>query len=234
MAILEVRDLYAGYYRDLDVLRGVSLSVDEGRIVAVLGANGVGKSTLLKVVAGFVRPSSGSIRLAGREIGGTAPHRLVGLGVSHIPQQRGIFAHMTVEENILMGAWSFRGDRARVRERLERCYERFPALREKRRRPAWQLSGGQQRMVEIGRSLMADPKVLLVDEPTAGLATQLWTEVYRMLVQLRDEGHAVLLVDQQIRQALAIADHVYVLDVGRNRFDGRPSEFADVERSFWL
>ncbi len=234
MAILEVRDLYAGYYRELDILRGTSVSAETGQITAVLGANGVGKSTLLKVIAGFVKPSRGSIRIDGREMAGTPPHRLIDRGVSYIPQQRGIFEHMTVEENLLIGAWSFRRDGARIRDRLERNYERFPMLREKRRKPAWQLSGGQQRMVEIGRSLMADPRVLLVDEPTAGLAKLVWADVYGMLVRLRDEGRAVLLVDQEIREALKIADYVYVLDLGRNRFEGRTSEFADVEKSFWL
>lgn len=234
MAVLDVAGLHAGYERDLDILQGVSLAAAAGRITALLGANGVGKSTLLKVVAGFLRPSRGQVSLDGRSLAGVPPHQMVSRGVSYIPQQPGIFSEMTVEENLLIGGWSFRRDRARVRRQLEAGYRRFPVLAEKRRQRAGQLSGGQQRMVEIARALMADPALVLVDEPTASLAPMVWQEVYRAIVDLRDQGRAVLLVDQEIRQALRIADYVYVLDLGRNRRQGVPADFADLERSFWL
>lgn len=234
MAVLDVAGLHAGYERDLDILQGVSLAAAAGRITALLGANGVGKSTLLKVVAGFLRPSRGQVSLDGRSLVGVPPHQMVSRGVSYIPQQPGIFSEMTVEENLLIGGWSFRRDRARVRRQLEAGYRRFPVLAEKRRQRAGQLSGGQQRMVEIARALMADPALVLVDEPTASLAPMVWQEVYRAIVDLRDQGRAVLLVDQEIRQALRIADYVYVLDLGRNRRQGVPADFADLERSFWL
>lgn len=230
---LEVRDLHVGYYRDLHILRGVRLDAADGAVTAILGANGTGKSTLLKSVFGLLRPERGTIRFDGRDLIGVPAHRMVEMGVSYIPQDPGVFATMTVEENLVMGAWPFRRDGARIRRKLQENYERFPILREKRRQNAGELSGGQKRMVEVGRALMTDPKLLLVDEPSAGLAKLLTEEMYRMLAALRDEGIALLLVDQDIRQALGIADHVYVLDLGRNRFDAPASEITDVEKVFW-
>lgn len=230
--MLQVTDLSVGYYRDLLVLRDVDVTARRG-ITAILGANGVGKSTLLKAVYGLLRPESGSIELEGDELIGIPPHEMVHKGVSFIPQQTSVWPHMTVEENLKMGAWSFRRDRGRIAEQLEKNYDRFPALREKMSQVAGTLSGGQQRMVEIARSLMAEPKVLLVDEPTAGLAKVLSAEVYDMLSMLREAGLIILLVDQEIRDALKVADYVYILDLGRNRFEGPPSDFSDLEAAFW-
>ena len=158
---------------------------------------------------------------------------MVELGVVYIPQQPGIFADMTVEENLQMGAWTFRRDTVRVRRALEEQYDRFPMLREKRRQKAGELSGGQQRMLEVARGLMAGPRVLLVDEPSAGLAVTIAREVYTMLARLRDEGITIVLVDQDIRRALGIADYVYVLDLGRNRAEGPPAQFGDLQKAFW-
>lgn len=231
--MLEVRDLYAGYHEDLHILRGVSLTAQPAKITAILGANGTGKSTLLKAVCGFLHPAAGEIRLGDRSLVGVEPHQMVRLGVAYIPQHPGIFPHMTVEENLLIGVWTFRRDRARVRRKLEENYERFPVLRDKRRDPAGRLSGGQQRMVEIGRTLMSDPRLLLVDEPTAGLAKLVRREVYETLTRLRAEGRTILLVDQEIREAVKVADHVYVLDLGRNRTDGPAEEFADARKVLW-
>lgn len=230
--MLEVNELSVGYYRDLLVLRDVSIAARPG-ITAILGANGVGKSTLLKAVYGFLRPQGGTVTLDGENLAGTAPHRMVNQGVSFIPQHSSVWPHMSVEENLLMGAWTFRRDQDRIEERLEANYVRFPPLRDKMRQKAGTLSGGQQRMVEIGRSLMAEPKVLLVDEPTAGLAKILSAEVYEMLTALREEGLIIVLVDQEIRDALKVADYVYILDLGRNRFEGPPSSFSDLEAAFW-
>lgn len=230
--MLEIRDLSAGYYRDLLVLREVDIDARPG-ITAILGANGVGKSTLLKAIYGFLRPQAGTVELDGENLVGVSPHEMVNKLVSFIPQQSSVWEHMTVEENLMMGAWLFRKDRARLRLKLEENYERFPALVEKAKDKAGTLSGGQQRMVEIARSLMADPKLLLVDEPTAGLSKMLSSEVYDMLVGLKAEGLTIVLVDQEIREALKVADHVYVLDLGRNKLDGPPSDFADLEESFW-
>ncbi len=233
--MLEVRDLYAGYYRDLNILQGVNLTVEKGKMTAVLGANGVGKSTLLKAVYGFIKPNQGQVLLDGTDVVGTPTHRLINLGVSYIPQQTGIFKEMSVEENLMLGAWTFQRDKVRIQLKMEENYELFPALREKRKQRAGLLSGGQQRMVEVGRTLMTDPKLILVDEPTAGLAKLLSEEVYQMLVDLRDRaGLTILLVDQEIRQALKIADHVYVLELGRNKFEGPASEFTDMEKALWV
>lgn len=232
--MLEINDLYVGYYEDLHILRGLSLSAETGKLTTILGANGVGKSTLLKAIYGFLKPHSGEVLLNGRDVTGTATHRLIDLGISYIPQQPGVFKHMSVRENLMMGAWTFKNDKARMESKIEENYERFPILHEKQHDPAGSLSGGQQRMVEIGRTLMTDPEVILVDEPTAGLAKLLSEEVYRMLVDLRDrEKLTIVLVDQEIREALKIADYVYVLELGRNKFEGPATDFDDLEKAFW-
>lgn len=232
--MLKINDLYVGYYEDLHILRGLSLSAETGKLTTILGANGVGKSTLLKAIYGFLKPHSGEVLLNGRDVTGTATHRLINLGISYIPQQPGVFKHMSVRENLMMGAWTFKNDKARMESKIEENYERFPILHEKQHDPAGSLSGGQQRMVEIGRTLMTDPEVILVDEPTAGLAKLLSEEVYRMLVDLRDrEKLTIVLVDQEIREALKIADYVYVLELGRNKFEGPATDFDDLEKAFW-
>lgn len=233
--MLEVRNLYVGYYRDLNILQDLTLAARPRQITAILGANGVGKSTVLKAIYGFLRPNDGEVLLDGESILRISPHRRILKGLAYIPQQPGIFRDMTVEENLELGGWTYRRDRRLVRQRIEQNYERFPILREKRRQATGELSGGQQRMVEIGRTLMSEPRVLLVDEPTAGLSKMLAEEVYRMLIDLRDrDGLTILLVDQEIRQALRIADFVYVLELGRNKFEGPPSEFDDLEKAFWV
>ena len=232
--MLEIKDLYVGYYEDLHILRELNLTAQTGKITAILGANGVGKSTLLKAIYGFLKPHSGQVLINDTDVTGTATHELIGLGISYIPQQPGVFKHMTVRENLMMGAWTFQKDKARIEQKIEENYQRFPILHEKQHDQAGSLSGGQQRMVEIGRTLMTDPEVILVDEPTAGLAKMLSEEVYRMLINLRDqEGLTILLVDQEIREALKIADYVYVLELGRNKFEGPASEFDDLEKAFW-
>jgi len=233
--MLEARDLYVGYYRDLNILQGVSLTAQKGKITTVLGANGVGKSTLLKAIYGFLRPNSGEILLEGRNIIGTPTYELINRGISYISQQPGIFRWMSVEENLEMGAWTFKQDKARIKRKLEENYERFPLLKDRRKSPAGELSGGMQRMVEVGRTLMTDPKVILVDEPTAGLAKLLAEEIYQMLADLRDkESMTIILVDQAIRQALKIADYVYVLELGRNKFEGPVEEFTDLKKALWV
>jgi branched-chain amino acid transport system ATP-binding protein len=199
-----------------------------------VGANGVGKSTALKAAFGFLRPFQGEVLLEGKNIIDIPTHRRINEGLAYIPQQPGVFKDMTVEENLELGAWTFRRDRAQIRRKIEANYARFPALRDKRKQATGELSGGQQRMVEIGRTLMAEPKMLLVDEPTAGLSKLLAQEVYDMLTDLRDEGLTILLVDQEIRHALKIADYVYVLELGRNKYEGPSGDFTDLEKAFWV
>lgn len=232
--MLEIDDLYVGYYKDLNILQGVSVTARTSQITAVLGPNGVGKSTLLKSIFGFVKPQGGEVRFAGQNIVGTPAHHLVDLGISYIPQHQSVFPQMTVEENLELGAWSFRRDRGRIREKIEDNYERFPILRERKRSPAGELSGGMQRMVEVGRVMMTDPKLILVDEPTAGLALMLAEDIYDLLVRLKEEGVTILLVDQNIRQAIDIADYVYVLELGRNRHEGPREAFDDLKKALWL
>ncbi|MBS1249644.1 MAG: High-affinity branched-chain amino acid transport ATP-binding protein LivF [Chloroflexi bacterium] len=232
--MLEIKDLYVGYYSDLNIIQGVDLIAREQQITAILGANGVGKSTLLKSIYGFLKPNSGEIWMGDRRVDGTPTHELINLGISYIPQHTGLFKWMSVEENIELGGWTFRKDKDRLKQKLEESYERFPVLKEKRKQAAGELSGGQQRMVEISRTLMTDPKVILVDEPTAGLAKLLSQDVYDMLTDLRDnDGLTIVLVDQEIRSALKVSDYVYVLDLGHNHFDGPVDENIDLEEVFW-
>ncbi len=233
--MLEVHDLYVGYYKDLNILQGVDMTAEEGKITAVLGANGVGKSTLLKGIYGFLKPNQGEVVLDGEDVTGVPTHKLIDIGLAYIPQHTGIFRWMSVEENLMMGGWTFRKDKARLRREMEKSYSRFPDLKDKQKQEAGELSGGQQRMVEVARTLMTDPKVILVDEPTAGLAKLLSQEVYDTLVSLRDDfGMTIVLVDQEIRKALKIADYVYVLELGRNKFQGPVEEFTDLEKAFWV
>jgi len=233
--VLELRDLSVGYYRDLNILSDLNIKARAGQVTSILGANGVGKSTALKAAFGFLPPSKGDVLLMGESILSLPPHEKILKGLAYIPQQPGVFKDMTVEENLQLGGWTFRRDRLQIRDKIEANYERFPALRDKRRQITGELSGGQQRMVEIGRTLMAEPKMMLVDEPTAGLSKMLAQEVYEILRSLAtNDGITILLVDQEIRQALRIADYVYVLELGRNKFDGPVSEFQDLEKAFWV
>lgn len=233
--MIEIRDLYVGYYKDLNILQGINLSAQIGKLTSVLGANGVGKSTLLKAIYGFLAPNSGEIFMNGKNLVGTPTHKLIDLGLAYIPQHTGIFRWMTVKENLMLGAWTFKRDKARIDQKMGENLERFPILKEKLKEKAGDLSGGQQRMVEVARTLFTDPTVILVDEPTAGLAKLLSEEVYQILVDLRDrDGKTIILVDQEIRQALKIADYVYVLELGRNKFDGPVKEFTDLEKAFWV
>jgi branched-chain amino acid transport system ATP-binding protein len=233
--VLEMRDLYVGYYKDLNILQALDIKARRNRITAVLGANGVGKSTALKAAFGFLKPNHGDILLDDTSILTVPTYQRILKGLAYIPQQPGVFKDMSVEENLELGAWTFRRDRRQIREKIEANYERFPVLKEKRKQITGELSGGQQRMVEIGRTLMAEPKMLLVDEPTAGLSKMLADEVYEMLTHLASRDNlTILLVDQEIRQALKIADYVYVLELGRNKFEGPVSDFHDLEKAFWV
>lgn len=217
---LKVADLVAGYTAGHPVLRGVNLVAQPGRITVVLGPNGAGKSTLLRAIAGFLQPSSGSIVLDDNDISSLPPHRHVEHRIALLPQGRSTFPELTVAENIELGGWSMRGDRARLRQAVEGMFARYPQLRALRDRPAGSLSGGQQRTVEIARLIICDPKVLLIDEPSVGLSPIVAAQVYRELKSLRAEGRTILLVDQDVRAAIKIADYVYVLNSGRNDVEG--------------
>ena len=233
--VLELRGLDVGYYKDLNILQDLNVKARKKQITTILGANGVGKSTALKAAFGFLKPNRGDVVLEDESILDIPTHQRILKGLAYIPQQPGVFKDMTVEENLQLGGWTFRKDKQQVREKIEANYERFPVLREKRKQITGELSGGQQRMVEISRTLMAEPKVLLVDEPTAGLSKMLSEEVYEMLKMLVTVDElTILLVDQEIRQALKIADYVYVLELGRNKFEGPAQQFTDLEKAFWV
>ena len=233
--ILETKALDVGYYKDLNILQNLNIKARKNKITAILGANGVGKSTALKAIFGFLTPNAGEVLLEGESIVNVPTYKKILKGLAYIPQQPGVFKDMTVEANLELGGWTFRNDKKQVKEKIEVNYERFPVLKEKRKQITGELSGGQQRMVEIGRTLMADPKMMLIDEPTAGLSKMLAEEVYGMLTDLRDRDNlTILIVDQEIRQALKISDYVYVLELGRNKFEGPADDFKDLEKAFWV
>ena len=234
-AMLEIIGLDVGYYKDLNIISGLNITARKNQITAILGANGVGKSTALKAMFGFLKPNAGKILLQGESIIDVPTHEKILKGLAYIPQQPSIFKDMSVEENLELGGWTFKRDKKTIRDKIEANYERFPVLKEKRKQITGELSGGQQRMVEIGRTLMAEPKMLLIDEPTAGLSKMLAQEVYQMLQELTSRDNlSILIVDQEIRQALKIADYVYVLELGRNKFEGPAKEFDDLEKAFWV
>ncbi|ROR32489.1 ABC transporter ATP-binding protein [Inmirania thermothiophila] len=212
--LLEVRGLRSRY-GPIEVLHGVDLEVRLGELVAIVGANGAGKTTLLRTISGVQPASEGGIRFDGQDITRWPAHRIVGAGICQVPEGRQVFAPLSVEDNLRLGAYRRQRDRAWVEEELARIYELFPILAEKRREPAGTLSGGQQQMLAIGRALLGRPRLLLLDEPSMGLAPLLVEEIFRVVKRLHEEGVTVLLVEQNARAALGIADRGYVLETGR-------------------
>jgi ABC-type branched-subunit amino acid transport system ATPase component len=230
-AELLVSEVYSGYTPGVDVVRGATLRARAGAISAIIGPNGAGKSTLLKTIFGFLPPRAGAMKLADVDLCGLPPHRIKMLGVGYIPQEINIFPSLSVQENLKMGAWTLRRDRSAVIDRLTEVYAVFPPLKEKKSARASSLSGGQARMLSVAREMMAKPRLILVDEPTAGLAPSIVPQVYAILTQARSATNAaIVLVDQNIEGALGIADDVYLLDLGRVRAQGPVSEFP-LERT---
>ena len=227
---LAARGLVAGYLPGVSILRGVSVAAERGHIRCILGPNGTGKSTLLKVLYGFLPASEGEITLDGRSIKGVMPHRMGDCGMAYLPQRPSVFPYLTVDWNLRLGAWRYRRDRTRVNALVDRALEHFSVLADKRRQPAGTLSGGQQRQLEIARSLMYDPTVFLIDEPTAGIEPRVATMIYGFIKDLAAKGKAVLLVDQNIKRALEIADYVYVMRTGTVLSEGsRDTYGGDTE-----
>ena len=213
MAMLEVTNLEAAYGA-VQALRGVSLHVDQGKIVALLGANGAGKTTVLKTISGIVEPRRGGVRFDGHDLVGMEPDRIVAAGLGHVPEGREIFKMRTVQENLVLGAY-LRRDRAAIDADMQRIFDYFPILRERRQQRAGLLSGGQQQMLAIARALMGKPRALLMDEPSLGLSPLLVKEIFSIIRRLRDEGMTILLVEQNASVALDVADYGYVMEVGR-------------------
>ena len=212
MAMLEVENVHT-YYGKIHALKGVSLTVDEGEIVTLIGANGAGKSTLLKTTSGLLRPQQGSIRLDGEDLSHYPPHEIVGKGLVQVPEGRRVFGRLTVTENLEMGAFVI-SDQKLIKENLERVFNLFPRLKERHKQVAGTLSGGEQQMLATGRALMANPRVLLMDEPSMGLAPVLVDNIFETIRQLHADGTTILLVEQNARMALQVARRGYVLQSG--------------------
>jgi branched-chain amino acid transport system ATP-binding protein len=231
--MLVVKDLRAGYGLS-EVLDGVSLEVKAGTVVALIGANGAGKTTTMRAVSGLLAPSAGEVRLDGRSVQGLGAARIARLGLAHAPEGRKVFAPLTTEDNLLLGAFRrlprFFGFRRRAAEDLDRVYALFPKLAQRRGQLAGTLSGGEQQMLAIGRALMARPKVMLLDEPSMGLAPVIVQEVFETVRRLKAEGMTMLLVEQFARTALEVADRAYVMERGRIVVEGTPAELRRDER----
>lgn len=221
---IEVKNVYAGYISGIDVLQGVNLTIKDHQVTVIIGPNGSGKSTLLKAICGFLKPRYGKIFLDGRDITGIRPDMLVSLGIAYLPQTKPLFPLMTVEENLKLGGWILRKDPRKLNDAIERVYQVFPVLRDKRKMKAGDLSGGEQTMLLLGKSLIISPRILILDEPTAGLSPKIACMVYRELKKLKDDGLTILLVDQNIRASVSIGDYVYVLEQGKNKLEG-PANF---------
>lgn len=226
MSLLVVEGVRAGYNEEVDILQGVSLRVEPGQIVAIIGPNGAGKSTLLKTVFGILRPKEGRIVFDGEEIGGLPPEVIVRKGMSYVPQVRNVFPSLTVQENLEMGAFVREDD---YRGRLEEIYQMFSDLREKRHQKVGRLSGGQRQMVAMGRALMLDPKLLLLDEPSAGLAPSAVSAVFDRIMEINRRGVAILIVEQNAKEALRLSNYGYVLTMGRNALEGPGEELLRDE-----
>ena len=218
------------YYGNIEALKGISLQAEPGQVVAILGGNGAGKTTTLRTISGLLRPRSGSITCAGKNLIGVQAHAIVAMGISHVPEGRRIFNILTVEENLTLGGYLIRSQRQLIKERHGAVFELFPRLAERRGQLAGTLSGGEQQMLAIGRAMMSGPKVLMLDEPSLGLAPILAKSVLKTVRAIADQGAAVLLVEQNARQALAIADHAYVIEVGRIVLEGKAAVLAKDER----
>jgi len=218
-ALLRMRNIRAGYGK-ITILHGVNIDVHEGEIVCVIGPNGAGKSTAFKAVYGFVKPSHGQIFFGDVEIGGKEPDEIIQQGITFVPQGRSTFPQMTVDENLELGMFLVR-DEARIRKAKDRIYDMFPRLAERKKQNAGTMSGGEQRMLEIGRALMREPRMIMLDEPSAGLAPLISKQVFQMVKELNTEiGITVFMVEQNAKQGLEVSHRGYVLESGRNRFEG--------------
>ena len=223
--MLSAQNIVAGYVDEINILQDVSVEVQKQQITSVIGPNGSGKSTLMRVICGFLKPKSGRVLWDDNDLTGRPSHTMAGLGICYLPQERTVYPHLSVEQNIHLGSWTFRRDKARIRRELERVYDLFPLMRERRKSKAGDLSGGMQKILEVARGMMIRPEILICDEPTVGLAPIIAREVYDTIERLKADGLTILLVDQNVREAIRIADHIYVLEVGQNKVSGTRSEF---------
>jgi branched-chain amino acid transport system ATP-binding protein len=225
-ALLELRDVTAGYAQDIDVLRDICLRVDAGRITGLIGLNGAGKSTIVKTICGFLPPKSGTITYAGDDISGVAPHRLIDLGICCIPQESSLFPYLSVQDNLLLPLLGRPKQFASgMRLRLKEVFELFPVLDEKRSQPAGSLSGGQQKQVEFAKAWLQQPRLCLIDEPSIGLSPKISEEVFIWIEKFAQAQMGILLIDHNVRRVVRMSDRICVLSLGRVTADGTPADF---------
>ncbi|PCD09445.1 ABC transporter ATP-binding protein [Peribacillus simplex] len=225
--MLKIEDINV-YYGNIQALKGVSMEINEGEIVTLIGANGAGKSTLLKTISGLLKPKQGKVLFEGDSIGGKAAQAIVKLGISHVPEGRRVFSNMTVAENLELGAY-LRKDKGGIHKDMEKVYELFPRLLERIKQQAGTLSGGEQQMLAMGRALMAKPRLLLLDEPSMGLAPLLVKQIFNIIQEISESGTTILLVEQNANLALSIADRAYVVETGRIVLSGNAEELTSSE-----
>jgi ABC-type branched-subunit amino acid transport system ATPase component len=224
--VLRTEGVVAGYVPEVDILNGVTVTVGQGEIVTVVGPNGAGKSTLIKTIFGLLKPREGRVVLRDEDITGAKPHTITRRGMNYVPQLDNVFPSLTVEENLEVGSL----DTSRTRDHIDRMYELFPRLGERRRQAAGTMSGGERQMVAMARALMTDPQVLLLDEPSAGLAPAFVEAIFEKIADVNDAGVTIVMVEQNARRALSMSDRGYVLDLGRNAFEGEGKELLSDEK----
>lgn len=218
MAMLEIKDLQV-YYGVIQAIKGISFTVNEGEIIALIGANGAGKTTILHTISGLIPAKAGSVKFMDKELTKTAPHKIVQMGMAHVPEGRRIFQELSVYENLKLGAYT-RKDKAEVEQSIQTVYQRFPRLEERKKQVAGTLSGGEQQMLAMGRALMSKPKIILMDEPSMGLSPLLVSEIFDIIKSINESGTTVLLVEQNAKKALSIANRAYVLETGNIVIEG--------------
>ncbi len=228
MAMLTVKDLQV-YYGVIQAVKSVSFEVNEGEVIALIGANGAGKTTILHTITGLITPKAGSVEFEGRNLLKTPAHKIVSLGMAHVPEGRRIFQELTVYENLILGSFTL-NDKTRIEENLRHVYKRFPRLEERRTQIAGTLSGGEQQMLAMGRALMSNPKIILMDEPSMGLSPLLVSEIFDIIKEVSEGGTTILLVEQNAKKALSIADRAYVLETGNIVLSGPAREMMDNDK----
>lgn len=234
MAMLEVKDLHV-HYGVIEAIKGISFEVEQGEIIALIGANGAGKTTTLHTITGLIKPTSGNIIFEGKDITKTPGYKIVPMGMAHVPEGRRVFAQLSVYDNLMMGAYT-RKDKNEIKENLHMVYERFPRLEERKNQMAGTLSGGEQQMLAMGRALMSQPNIILMDEPSMGLSPIFVNEIFDIIKRVSQSGTTVLLVEQNAKKALSIADRAYVLETGMISLEGNAEELMhnDAVRKAYL